>query len=127
MQMFIENLITTLETLRNNSNLTNAELVKYFTFICGITVVIYAGFYILKAVAVCKLAKKRSFKHWWLGMIPFVNFAVIGKLAGPVRVFRIDVKNIGIITACAALVMYAWSAFFIVSVYGDYVIKLLSD
>ena len=59
--------------------------------------IIYLGLFILKAVALCRMAKKRGFSNWWLGMIPYANFYLIGKLAGPIRLFNYDFKNMGIV------------------------------
>lgn len=56
---------------------------------------VYVALYVLKAIAVCTMARKRSIKWWWVGMLPYANFVLLGKLCGPVRIFRVDVKNIG--------------------------------
>ena len=67
--------------------------------------VIYIGSFIVKAVAICVMAKRRGFKNWWMGMIPYVNYHTLGKLAGPVRIFRIDVKNMGLFAAISSFVL----------------------
>ena len=64
------------------------------TFLVG--AIIALGLFILKAIAICKMAKNRGFKNWWLGMIPYANIILLGKLAGPVRIFKVGVKNIGV-------------------------------
>ncbi len=63
------------------------------------------GFFIIKAVAVCRMAKRKGYKYWWLGMIPYANFIVLGKLAGPVRIFKIDIPNIGLFVLIASAIL----------------------
>lgn len=86
--------------------------------------IIYLAFFVIKAVAVCLMAKKRGISYWWMGMIPFANFVVIGKLAGPVRVFRMNVKNMGLVVAICFGVTYIGSAVYSVITFGDYFVKL---
>ena len=73
------------------------------TIIGGIGLIISIGFYIIKCVAVCKMAKKRGYKNWWLGMLPYTNYYVIGKLVGSVRIFNFTIKNVGLIAMIAAI------------------------
>ena len=86
--------------------------------------IIYLAFFVIKAVAVCLMAKKRSISYWWMGMIPFANFVVIGKLAGPIRIFRMNVKNMGLVVAICFGVTYIGSAVYSVITFGDYFVKL---
>ncbi len=85
---------------------------------------VYVGFFAIKAVAVCLMAKKHGIKNWWLGMIPFANFIVIGKLAGPVRVFNFDIKNVGWIVAIVGGVLKIASMVIGLICYGEYFVTL---
>ena len=90
--------------------------IMLYTFIAiGI---FYLGIYVLKAVATCRMAKKRGFKNWWLGMIPYANYYVLGKLAGPVRIFRVDVKNIGVIVLIGSIILDAMNLVNVLSIFG---------
>lgn len=75
--------------------------------ITGVVAILYVGFFVLKAVAICTMAKKRGFKNWWLGMIPYANFYLLGKIGGPVRIFRMDVKNLGLVVLIASIILDA--------------------
>ena len=81
--------------------LTNQILLISFIF----SATIILGFFILKSVAVCRMAKRKGYKYWWLGMIPYANFIVLGKLAGPVRIFKIDIPNIGLFVLIASAIL----------------------
>lgn len=87
----------------------------YLTAIIAVAI-IFVGLYALKSVAICILAKKRGIKWWWVGIIPYANYVVLGKLAGPIRLFRIDFKNIGYVLAPLLFVCDALSSIF--SVYS---------
>ena len=80
------------------------SLIFPLTIIGGIGIILSLGFFIIKSVAVCKLAKKRGFKNWWLGMIPYANYYVIGKLVGKMRIFNLVIKNIGVIALISAII-----------------------
>ena len=71
--------------------------------------IFYLGIFIVKSIAICKMARKRGYKNWWLGMIPYANYYILGKLAGPVRLFRVDIKNIGLVVMLILVLMDAFS------------------
>ena len=79
--------------------------------------IIYLGLFILKAVALCRMAKKRGFSNWWLGMIPYANFYLIGKLAGPIRLFNYDFKNMGIVALISAILLDVTKVFSIFNLF----------
>lgn len=74
--------------------------------------IIYLGLFVLRAVATCIMAKKRKIKWWWAGMLPYVSYSLLGKLAGPVRIFSIDIKNVGLIVSISAFVLDLASVLF---------------
>lgn len=88
-----------------NKNLTDEQLLAVMLLSLLFVAVIYLGMFVLKAVAVCRMARKRGFSNWWLGMIPYANYYMIGKLAGPVRIFRMDIKNIGLFVLVSAAIL----------------------
>ncbi len=123
---FIKEFCTMLELMRMQ-NTTYAQL-KSLTVTVFLSVgIFYLCFFVIKAVAVCLMAKKRGITYWWMGMIPFANYVVIGKLAGPVRIFRIDVKNMGLVVAICFGVTYIGSAIYSVFTFGDYFAKLWAE
>ena len=73
----------------------------------AIVAVLAIGLFILKAIALCRMAKKRGYSNWWLGLIPYANFYLLGKLAGPVRIFRFDIKNVGLFLAISTFILDA--------------------
>ena len=74
--------------------------------------VISLGFYVLKSIAICRMAKKKGYKNWWLGMIPYANFIILGKLAGPIRIFKIDVRNMGLFVVLGSIVLDIFTALY---------------
>lgn len=116
--------IGALEEMRLNMNAPASAIMTSFFISLALAFTVYAGFFAIKAVGVCIMAKKRGLKYWWLGMIPFANFFVIGKLAGPVRLFSVDVKNIGLIVAIIYFVRSVASLVLAGLVYGDYFVCL---
>lgn len=96
-----------------NYCLASADLNNYFVNLDDKVVllsllfaaVISIGFFILKAVAICRMAKKKGYKNWWLGMIPYANYILLGKLAGPIRIFRMDISNMGIFVIIGSVIL----------------------
>ncbi len=70
----------------------------------SVALVIYLGLFILRAVATCIMAKKQKIKWWWLGLIPYANYIVLGKVAGSAKIFSMHFKNIGIVVCVSALI-----------------------
>lgn len=91
------------ESLVSNYGEALATKILLISAISAFTMVL--GFFILKAIAVCRMAKRKGYKYWWLGMIPYANFIVLGKLAGPVRIFKIDISNIGIFVLISSAIL----------------------
>ena len=55
----------------------------------------FVGF-LLKAIAIFIMAKKRGLKNKWFAFVPFLNYVLLGKLVGPVRLFNVKMKNAGL-------------------------------
>ena len=70
----------------------------------AIGMILIIGFFVIKSIVVCKMAKKRGFKNWWLGMIPYANYYIIGKLVGKTQIFNLIIKNVGLIAMISAIV-----------------------
>lgn len=102
MIQFILNLASTVLLLLENNELESLTFPVLVT--AGVGLIISLGFYILKAVAICTMAKKRGYKYWWLGMIPYANFYVIGKLVGRMRILNFEIKNVGLIAMISSIV-----------------------
>ncbi len=103
MIQFLLSLATTVLLLMEKEQLQLEAILFPITIIGGIGVIISLGFYIIKCVAVCKMAKKRGYKNWWLGMLPYANYYVIGKLVGSVRIFSLTIRNVGLIAMLASI------------------------
>lgn len=99
LESFSQYLNTLLEYLMSTGNMSRDDAVRTITVTVISSLVVAVGFYVLKAVATCLMAKKQGIKKWWLGALPYFNYAVIGKLCGPVRVFGFTIKNMGLIAA----------------------------
>ncbi len=87
------------------SQLTEEQIFYLTLYSFIFSAIITLGMFILKAIAVCKMAKKRGFSNWWLGLIPYANFYMLGKLAGPVRLFGLDLKNVGLFVLISAAIL----------------------
>lgn len=98
--------------LQNLSNIFN-ELLNFYTengmteeqalkmivgslFFAG---AVLLALYVLKAVAIFLMAKKCGLKNKWMSFVPYLNFVVLGKLAGRVRLFGVTIGNIGLFYA----------------------------
>ena len=103
MIQFLLSLASTVLLLMENQQLKLEAILFPITIIGGTGIIISLGFYIIKCIAVCKMAKKRGYKNWWLGMIPYANYYVLGKLVGSVRIFNLTVKNVGLIAMIACI------------------------
>ena len=93
------------------------------TFLVG--AIIALGLFILKAIAICKMAKNRGLKNWWLGIVPYANIILLGKIAGPVRIFKVSVKNMGIILLISTILtdimnLFSICAIFFADIIGSY-------
>ena len=58
----------------------------------------FVGF-LLKAIAIFIMAKKQGLKNKWFAFVPFLNYVLLGKLIGPIRIFRVKMKNAGLFLA----------------------------
>lgn len=119
-------LIVALEQTRVEAGAPLSALKSMIVIYACTFIAIYGAFFAIKAVAVCVMAKKHGIKNWWLGMMPFANFIVIGKLAGPVRVFHVDIKNVGWLAAIASGVVTLGSAIISGIYYGEYFVALFN-
>lgn len=119
-------LITALEQMRLDANAPLSALKSMVAIYACVFIAVYGAFFAVKAVAVCVMAKSHGVKNWWLGMIPFANYIVIGKLAGPVRVFHVDIKNVGWLAAIASGVATLGSVVISGIYFGEYFVALFS-
>lgn len=119
-------LFAALEQMRLESNAPLNALKNMVVIYACVFIAVYGAFFAVKAVAVCIMAKSHGVKNWWLGMIPFANYIVIGKLAGPVRVFHVDIKNVGWLAAIASGVVTLGSAVISGIYFGEYFVALFN-
>ena len=70
-----------------------------------LSIAVALALFMLKGFAVYTMAKRRNFNKLWMAFVPFVNFVLIGKLIGEVKVWGKNIKNLGLF-ACIAIGVY---------------------
>jgi len=81
------------------AGMKNDEAITAITVSLIVSFVISLGFYVIKSIAICTIAKKQGLKKWWWGMIPYFNYALLGSISGPVSIFGLKIKNPGVLNA----------------------------
>lgn len=94
---YISNALAALREFYMNNGMSEQQAVQTIAVSLIIIGVILVGLYVLKAVAILIMAKKNGIKNRWMAFVPFLDFVVLGKLAGKVRVFGHTIGNLGIV------------------------------
>lgn len=94
---YISNAFTGLRDFYMQNGMSEDQAIQTIVVSLIITGVIVVGLYILKSVAIMLMAKKSGLKNRWMAFVPFLNYVLLGKLAGKIRVYGYTIKNIGII------------------------------
>lgn len=85
-----------------------------FTYYAGLTLIITAvielTFFLLKGVGILVLSRNNGVDNGWLGFIPFLSLYQLGRLIGPMSLFRVRFKNVGILVSIFAFVIFASSS-----------------
>ena len=84
------------------------------TYIVMYSLIVIASF-LLKGFGLYKLSKINGIDKEYLSFIPFVSYYQLGRLIGPMSVFRVRIKNFGLVVgilAFAVTVMYNVTAYF---------------
>ncbi len=71
---------------------------------------IVVALYVLFAVGLSSVAKRQKIRLWGLAWVPFVNYCIMGKVAGSSNLFGWKVKNAGLIVMILELVQFALTA-----------------
>lgn len=106
---YISNTLAALREFYMNNGMSEQQAVQTIAVSLIIIGIILVGLYVLKALAIMILAKKSGIKNRWMAFIPFLDFIILGKLAGKVRVFGHTLGNLGIIYAILLFVSNALS------------------
>jgi len=79
--------------------LTSAAILSTLAIIFGIIFSIVL--YIVFSYSLYIMVKKREMPNPWMAWIPFVNFYCIGKMVGPLTIFKLSLTNTEIILPLA--------------------------
>ncbi|MBQ2717814.1 MAG: hypothetical protein IJF75_04380 [Clostridia bacterium] len=87
--------------------------------VLSFTLVLVLSIYIFKSIAIFLMARNNQVKNSWLAFVPFANFLVLGKLTGPIRIFSLKVKNIGVLLSISLFIACVISNFIDIYCYYD--------
>lgn len=69
-----------------------------------ISLLVSIAFFVIKGIAIYTMAKRRNFDKLWMSFVPFLNYIVLGKLAGKAIVWGKEIKNIGLVVCILSAV-----------------------
>lgn len=86
--------------------------------------VLFAGVYMLEAIALYTIAKRGGYKHKWFAFVPFLNTYYIGVLSEKNRIFNAKAKYFSLAAAIFEAVYFVLSTISLVAMflifYGGY-------
>ncbi len=95
----LSNIFSELLNFYTENGMTEDQALKMIVGLLIFAGAVLLALYVLKAVAIFLMAKKCGLKHKWMSFVPYLNFVVLGKLAGRVRLFGFTIGNIGLFYA----------------------------
>lgn len=107
-----------------------ASFAMYFTSEFWVQMLVgalcFAIVFIFQGIALFVIARREGFRHRWMAFIPFFNTYYIGVCSQKNRVFNIDAKTVGTVTAVFEAVLFAGYVIYYVASYlvADYVIEV---
>jgi hypothetical protein len=88
-----------------------ASIASWFTNSLTVQLIIgglcFAIVFIFQAVALFIIAKREGYKNKWMAFVPFFNTYYIGVCAQKNKIYRIDAKTVGLVTAIFEAVLFA--------------------
>ncbi len=69
-----------------------------------ISLLVSVALFIIKGIAIYTMAKRRNFDKLWMAYVPFLNYILLGKLAGKAVVWGKEIKNIGLVVCILSAV-----------------------
>lgn len=79
--------------------ITSAAILSTLGIIFG--VIFSIVLYIIFSYSLYTMVKKRDMQNPWMAWIPFVNFYCVGKMVGPISIFKLSITNTEIILPLA--------------------------
>jgi hypothetical protein len=110
-----------------------ASVASVFTDTLWVQLVIgalcFAIVFIFQAVALYVIAKREGYKNRWMAFVPFINTYYIGVCAQKNKIYNIDAKTIGLVTAIFEVVLFGAYVFYnvAVSLVSEYVFYTETD
>ncbi|MDY4676866.1 MAG: hypothetical protein SO373_06950 [Candidatus Borkfalkiaceae bacterium] len=95
----LSNIFSELLNFYTENGMTEEQALKMIVGSLIFAGAVLLALYVLKAVAIFLMAKKCGLKNKWMSFVPYLNFVILGKLAGKVRIFGFAFKNIGLFYA----------------------------
>lgn len=83
-------------------------------------------FYIFASVGIYTLAKKNNYENKWISFVPFLQYYMLGKLAGKITIFGANVKSAGLITAIITFCNFVYNTVFNILTYFGPIKEYLS-
>lgn len=91
----------------------DAEVMAAFAaFSLIISLVVFAiivATYVLAAVGIYGMAKKKDIENAWLAWIPIANYYILGKVIGPAKIDKIEINNTEVVLPLAQLAVFGIS------------------
>ena len=107
---FFYTILTVFNTFETTIGSPLSDLAGKFTTFTIVSAVIYLALFILKGIGIYMLSVNNGVDNGWLGFIPFVSYFQLGRLIGPMSLFRVRFKNIGILLGILYLVTFVMGA-----------------
>ena len=98
------------------SSITNDPYYTYYWLALIIGGVAFVALFVLKAVALNKIAKNNNFKHRWMAFIPFINTYYLGVLAEKNKTFNKKTKYFSLALAIVEVLSVAIGILYSVAV-----------
>lgn len=81
------NMLETEQIMNKSEVLILSELITLSIILIG---------FIIKAIAIFIMAKNQGLKNKWFAFVPFLNYVLLGKIVGPIRIFNVRLNNAGL-------------------------------
>ena len=78
----LSNIFSELLNFYTENGMTEEQALKMIVGSLIFAGAVLLALYVLKAVAIFLMAKKCGLKNKWMSFVPYLNFVVLGKLAG---------------------------------------------
>ena len=103
-------ILVNLDVFAVRLGVSDFNVTLYLSVIISTFFLIWLTVFILKGVGIYTLSKNNGVDKGWLGFIPFFSLYQFGRLIGPMSLFRVRFKNVGIHLAAFGFFVFVFSS-----------------